>query len=306
MQGSAHKPMWILGQGGFLGTAIARSAVISGYSLFEGDPIPWRDPGLRLKKMIELADQFGQFSIGEKPIIMWAAGADGVSERRDESEVESFKDFVEAISASSSLRNAKVVVCSSAGGVYGSSPHPPFSVSSTIAAANQYGANKIAIETIAQTDLPSSKHVHIARITNLYGPWPGSRQGLVNRICTAATTRKALQIYVPLDTVRDYIYVDDAAELLIMESEAAESSRSVSLIGSGENSSVGEVIKTVTNVTHRKVPISLAYLESTKLQPRDLRMSPSWQDRSIPFAPLSLAEGVKRLFDSLVTVPRWD
>ena len=298
--------MWILGQGGFLGTAVARSAITAGYTVFEGRSIPWGNHGLRLDALTQLADQFGEFSIGGIPVIVWAAGADGVSERRDESEVESFKDFVGAISASSSLRNAKVVVCSSAGGVYGSSPHPPFSISSTIAAANQYGANKIAIETIAQTDLPSSMHVHIARITNLYGPWPGPRQGLVNRICTAAATRKALQIYVPLDTVRDYIYVDDAADLLIMESAAAESARSVSLIGSGENSSVGEVIKTVTNVTHRKVPISLAYLESTKLQPRDLRMSPSWRNRNLPFAPMSLAEGVKRLFDSLVTVPRWD
>lgn len=298
--------MWILGQGGFLGTAIARSAGNSGLSIFEGHPIPWNHSDLRSETMIQLADQFGRFSIGGNPVIVWAAGADGVSAHRDESEVESFRDFVEAISASSSLKSATVVVCSSAGGVYGASLHPPFSVSSTIAAANQYGANKIAIETMAQKELPNSMKVHIARITNLYGPWPGPRQGLVNRICTATATRKALQIYVPLDTVRDYIYVDDAAELLIMEFAAAESSRSVSLIGSGQNSSVGEVIKTVTNVAHRKVPITLAYLETTKLQPRDLRMSPSWRERSLPFAPMSLAEGVKRLFDSLVTVPRWD
>jgi nucleoside-diphosphate-sugar epimerase len=106
--------------------------------------------------------------------------------------------------------------------------------------------------------------------------------------------------------VRDYIYVDDAAELLLLETVAADTYRSLSLIGSGENSSVGEVIRTVINVTHRKVPISLAYLESTKLQPRDLRMTPSWRERDLQFNPMSLAEGVKRLFDTLVTVPRWN
>lgn len=256
--------------------------------------------------MTQLALQFSQFSTGGPPLVIWAAGADGVGGRQDEGEVESFTDFVGAISATSDLNNAKVVVCSSAGGVYGASPNPPFSVSSTIAASNPYGANKIAIEAIAESELPRSMKVHIARITNLYGPWPGPRQGLVNRMCTAAATRKALQIYVPLDTVRDYIYVDDAAELLLLEAAASDANRSLSLIGSGENSSVGEVMKTVTNVTHRKVPISLAHLESTKLQPRDLRMMPSWRERDLPFEPMSLAEGVKRLFDALVTVPRWN
>jgi UDP-glucose 4-epimerase len=306
LQGSAHLPLWILGQGGFLGTAIARCAIKAGYSIFQAQPIPWREPSLRAEAMNQSAHEFADFSSGGVPLIIWAAGADGVSERPDEGEVESFTDFVRAISATRTLSNVKVVVCSSAGGVYGASPNPPFSVSSTIAASNPYGVNKIAIEAIAGTELPSSVKVHIARITNLYGPWPGPRQGLVNRMCTAAATRKALQIYVPLDTVRDYIYVDDAAELLLLEAVAADADRSLSLIGSGENSSVGEVIKTVTNVTHRKVPISLAYLESTNLQPRDLRMTPSWREQDLQFDPMSLAEGVKRLFDSLVTVPRWN
>lgn len=289
-----------------MGTAIARSARNAGYSIFEGHPIPWSNPSIRLETMLNAAEQFGHFASGRTPLIIWAAGADGVVPRQDEGEVESFKDFVRSISSTPLLSRANVVVSSSAGGVYGASSNPPFSVSSPIAAANPYGANKIAIEAIANAELPRSMKVHIARITNLFGPWPGPRQGLVNRMCTAAATRKALQIYVPLDTVRDYIYVDDAAELLLMESAATDSCRSVSLIGSGENCSVGQVIKTVTDVTHRKVPISLAHLESTKLQPRDLRMSPSWRERDFPFTPKSLAEGIKLLFDSLVTVPRWD
>ena len=298
--------MWILGQGGFLGTATARSALRSGYSLFKGKSLPWGEPRLRLRALAQTAELFGQFAVGGSPIIVWAAGADGVGKREGEGEVESFTDFVRAISSIESLHGARVVVCSSAGGVYSASTDPPFSVVSPVAAANQYGANKIAIEEIAGVELSGEFGVHIARITNLYGPWPGPRQGLVNRMCTAAATRKALQIYVPLDTVRDYIYVSDAADLLLLESAASGPGQSLSLIGSGENSSVGEVIKTVTNVTHRKVPISLAYLESTKLQPRDLRMAPSWQERNLGFTPIPLAEGVKRLFDSLVTVPRWN
>jgi UDP-glucose 4-epimerase len=295
-----------LGQGGFLGNAIARCANLNGYSVFEASSIPWNEPPQRLGALTQHAGAFGEFSTDSGPTVIWAAGADGVGKREEEGEVESFTDFVRSISSTHSLHGARVVLCSSAGGVHSASINPPFSITTPVAAGNKYGANKIAIEEMAKAELSTVFDVHIARITNLYGPWPGPRQGLINRMCTAAATRKALQIYVPLDTVRDYIYVSDAAELLLLESVAAEPGLSLSLIGSGENSSVGEVIKTVTNVTHRKVPISLAYLESTKLQPRDLRMNPSWQEQNLGFAPIPLAEGVKRLFDSLVTVPRWN
>lgn len=306
MQGSGRRPLWILGQGGFLGNAIARSANLNGYSVFEANSIPWNEPAQRLGALTQLAGAFGEFSANSGPTLVWAAGADGVGQREQEGEVESFTDFVHSISSARSLHGARVVLCSSAGGVYSASKNPPFSIATPVAASNKYGSNKIAIESMMKTELATLFDVHIARITNLYGPWPGPRQGLINRMCTAAATRKALQIYVPLDTVRDYIYVSDAAELLLLESATAASGLSLSLIGSGENSSVGEVIKTVTNVTRRKVPISLAYLESTKLQPRDLRMKSSWQERNHRFAPIPLAEGIKRLFDSLVTVPRWN
>jgi UDP-glucose 4-epimerase len=127
---------------------------------------------------------------------------------------------------------------------------------------------------------------------------------LINRLCTAAASREALQIFVPLDTVRDYIYVTDAAQLLLLEIDA--DLPSISLIGSGENSSVGTVISTVSHIARRKVPITLARLAISPLQTTDLRMHPSWLDRGLQFNPMPLAQGVKLLFDSLVTVPRWN
>jgi UDP-glucose 4-epimerase len=224
--------------------------------------------------------------------------------------MDSFHDFVDSLISVPALHGATVVIVSSAGGVYGGSPAPPFDSSSPVRAINQYGLNKIAIEEHAVARLTEHFHVQIARVTNLYGPWHGPRQGLINRLCTAAATREALQIYVPLDTVRDYIYVTDAARLLLLELETKSTAvdtlrSSVVLIGSGESSSVGSVINTVANVTHRKVPVTMAQLMETDLQPRDLRMLPSWVDHGLDFAPLTLTQGIKRLFDALVTVPRW-
>jgi len=305
------RSMWILGRGGFLGTAIAREAARVGYSVFPQKTIPWNSPSQRENILKATAEEFSVFSRDTAPTIIWAAGSEGVaiSSSHLTSEGESFQDFVDILSQIDTLFGATVVIISSAGGVFSGSPTPPFSVDSPAQAINGYGRNKIAIEGLTVAQLNSLYRVHIARITNLYGPWPGPRQGLINRLCTAAATREALQIYVPLDTVRDYIYVSDAARLLLLEIDLAqnsEASPSISLIGSGENSSIGTVINTVSHVSHRKIPVTMAQGKVTQLQPRDLRMQPSWIEREISFEPTTLAQGVKKLFDSLVTVPRWN
>jgi UDP-glucose 4-epimerase len=305
------KSIWILGRGGFLGSALAHEAECESFSVFPQRSIPWNSPSQRESVLKATTKEFSDFARDTTPTIVWAAGSEGVviSGSNVASERDSFTDFSVVLSQMETLFGATVVIVSSAGGVFSGSPTPPFRCDSPVQAINEYGRNKIAIEEMGIAKLTSKYRVHVARITNLYGPWPGPRQGLINRMCTAAATREALQIYVPLDTVRDYIYVSDAAKLLLLEIDAAqnqEGSSSISLIGSGENSSIGTVINTVANVSHRKIPVTMAQVEATQLQPRDLRMQPSWIEREISFEPSTLAQGVKKLFDSLVTVPRWN
>ena len=306
-----NKSMWVLGRGGFLGTALAHEAERGGYSVFSKRTIPWNSPSQRASVLKATAQEFSDFARDTKPTIVWAAGSEGVaiSNTHVASERDSFTDFSFVLSQMDTLFGATLVVVSSAGGVFSGSPKPPFSCNSPVRAINEYGRNKIAIEDLALTELNLRYQVHVARITNLYGPWPGPRQGLINRLCTAAATREALQIYVPLDTVRDYIYVSDAAKLLLLEIDPEINQGtppSISLIGSGESTSIGMVLNTVAHVSHRKIPITIAQVDATQLQPRDLRMQPSWIERKISFEPSSLAQGVKKLFDSLATVPRWN
>ena len=63
----------------------------------------------------------------------------------------------------------------------------------------------------------------IGRIANLYGPGqdPTKAQGLVSQLCRAHLERRPTSIYVSLDTARDYLFVDDAARLVLGATERA-------------------------------------------------------------------------------------
>jgi UDP-glucose 4-epimerase len=298
--------LWIIGAGGFLGSNLASLSVEAGFTNFPASAISWNDPAQRQKGLEKNASAFAAFARGTQATIIWAAGKGGVATQQREvmSEWSAFSDLVEVLEKTSELFGTQIVICSSAGGVYSGSLSPPF------VAINQYGQEKIDIEKIAVARLATKYRILIARLTNLYGPWPGNRQGLVNRLCTAAVTREPIQIYVTLDTSRDYIDVKDAAQILFGEIEFS-ARQSVShgvhmcLVGSGRTTSVGEVIATVTNVGRRKIPMSLADLSYKDLQPKDLRVVPTWIERSLLYSPVELPVGTKRLFDVLATSPRW-
>ena len=312
MHDAPTRPLWVIGSGGFLGSAIVRYSESFGFTNFSARSIPWRDPALRLQSLTTNAQEFANFTKGAEALIVWAAGQGGVAAREDEgsSEFGSFSDFCTVMAELPELFGSSVVVCSSAGGVYGGSTSPPFTVATTPKPINAYGSEKIRIEELAADRLLPQYRLQVARITNLYGAWPGSRQGLVNRLCTAAVIREPLQIYVTLDTVRDYIDVADAAKILLAEVEHIlrmhpGSSSETFIVGSGNAVSVGEVIATVTEVSRRRIPISFAESEYRDLQPKDLRVVPTWIKHGLSISPVELAVGVKRLIDSLVTQPRW-
>jgi len=293
-----------------LGSTLVRHSIDSGFKNFPASPISWTDPEQRFHGLKQNLSRFVEFTESSQATIIWAAGQGGVAahQKHEVSEWSAFSDFVEILEKSFKLHGAHIVICSSAGGVYGGSQSPPFTIDTVPVAISDYGQEKIDIEQLAASRLSAKNRVLVARITNLYGAWPGTRQGLVNRLCTSAVTREPIQIYVTLDTSRDYIDVEDAAQILFHEIEYSLSGSlgvHMCLVGSGRTTSVGEVIATVTDVGRRKIPISLADLSFKDLQPKDLRVVPTWIERGLPCSPVELPVGTKRLFDALVTSPRW-
>ena len=77
-----------------------------------------------------------------------------------------------------------------------------------------YGESKLEQERIvrawsAATGVPAA----IGRFSNLYGPGQDltKPQGIISRLVRASLRGEPLLVFVPLDTVRDYLFAADAA-----------------------------------------------------------------------------------------------
>lgn len=297
---------WIIGSGGLLGSALARRAADHEVDIFTGPPIPWSQSAERVRVLGESACKFAEESGGAPMIVMWAAGIAGVSsdEAIADSETQVLGELLEVLSPWWPASGGVFFLASSAGAVYAASPKAPFDSSSPTGANSPYGRAKLAQEALLSASLPESVRVVVGRLGNLYGPPANGRHGLISRLSAAALNRSALNLFVSMDTLRDYCWADDAAELIWRDVLDSSRESSVRVIGSGQAVSISEVVSTVESVTHRRVPIALGSDPESERQPIDLRLSPDWLRTHPEFTPLDLASGIKRLVTDLVTVPR--
>ena len=279
---------WVVGGNGLLGSAIRQH---SGDS-FSSATIPWPTPEAAAATLSDEVTRFRAESAGEPWAIVWAAGAATVSTPRDRAfaELESLRALLTAVRQTPPAGPGMVFLTSSAGGVYAGSANPPFDATTPPVPVSAYGELKLAQEQLAAALLAGSCPVAIGRVSNLYGAGQNldKLQGLISHLALAAATSHPVNIFVSLDTIRDYVYVDDAARAVrsIVDAHVGRDAGLVttSVIASGEPTTVGQLIRTVRQVTKRRIPVASGYHSSAASQVADLRLTPS--DPSIARTPL--------------------
>ena len=306
---TSHAPeihAWILGSGGLLGGGLTRQATNLGIHVFPAPPIPWRDPIARRRVLDQGAEAFASSIDGGRMVVIWAAGTAGVgsddSAANDENAI--LRELVEALQGRWPMAGGTFFLTSSAGAVYAGSEEAPFTAESPIAPNSPYGRSKVWQENYISASLPPTVDVRIGRLGNIYGATSNGRQGLIPRLCSAALSRSAMNLFVPLDTLRDYCFVDDAAVLIWQEILRPGTTPRTTVIGSGRSLSVSEVVSTVQQVTHRRVPIALGSDPEAARQPMDLRLQPDWLVSCPDFQPIDLGTGIKRIIDAVAIAPR--
>lgn len=267
---------WVIGRG-LLGSAIA--------SQLEGAPfaadVRWGDPEQSRR---DLRDGLARFvaSVDGPWTVYWCAGRGVTSTPREVmlSEGAVFQDFLDAISElpPQVAERGCVFLASSVGGAYAGSSSPPFTEDTPPVPMSAYGETKLAMEqSLRDGAARGGFRGLVARITNLYGPGQdlGKGQGLISVIVESYVTGRPVSIYVPLDTLRDYIYVDDCARVAVagMSRLRREPPGTVvtKIVGAMDALSVGAIIGEMSRLRRKPVPLVTGQGDSTG-QAGDLRV----------------------------------
>lgn len=297
-----HGLVWVVGAGGLLGSALVRGLSQRGQHVFRPGPVDWsstvdaRDSlGRMLRVFVDQARNSGGWRI------LWCAGAGvtGASASAIEQEILTFCRFVDELESLAAPASGVLFVSSSAGGVYAGSMTPPFSESTVPVAISAYGRGKLAIESrAAQFARRTGNRVIVGRIANLYGPGQNLKkaQGLISHLCLSTLTRQPMSIYVSLDTIRDYLFVDDCADMILDSVEPGRRFPNplvTKVYASQRGTTVADLIGECRRVFKRAPLVVLGTSANARFQVRDLRLrSDVWPDidrRSLTSLPAGLA-----------------
>jgi UDP-glucose 4-epimerase len=189
----------------------------------------------------------------------------------------------------------KVVFASSGGTVYGVPRSVPIDESHPTEPICSYGIHKLMIEKYLQLN----HRVHgldycVVRPPNLYGPRQrlDIAQGAVAVFLDRALHGKPIQVWGDGSVMRDYLYVEDAAEALV-KAAAFEGEPKVFNIGSGVGTTLKQLIKEIEALLGRPVPVE--YSAARALDVPANVLDASLARRLLGWTPrTSLAEGLRR------------
>jgi UDP-glucose 4-epimerase len=256
-----EKICWILGRGGLLGKSLQSEIKSKGIQEFvPKESFVWQN-----EEVCKVKEKHWQ--------IYWAAGTGtmGSTEADLQKETVTLRSLLTALEESKLIKSAGTIIyASSAGAMYAGCKDDIITEESQPKPENPYGYTKLAEEEILKTFAKNHQAVSllIARITNLYGPAQSTskRQGLISHIARSISKKRPINIFVPFDTIRDYIPADSAASMMIKTAEMlTPSTVTTKIIASEEPTSIARIIGAFTSITRipPRVITSASSLSST-------------------------------------------
>ncbi|WP_331901568.1 NAD-dependent epimerase/dehydratase family protein [Lacisediminihabitans sp.] len=283
---------WVVGSSGQLGSALVRRLTEDAATTVISRRIDWANSTARDEDLRTGLEEWLSVDGATAFNLIWAAGAavtsTGVGSLEEETNV--FKRFLhlvgESVRARGLAADTSLFLASSAGGIYAGASPAPFTEQTIPAPVSPYGEAKLEMEeTVRRLVRDSGIRALIGRISNLYGP--GQRiskpQGFVSQLCKSMLYRTPFSVYVPLDTMRDYVYTDDAAEIILASLErlgkADPGTTLVKNIASQVPTTLGHILHEARVVFKRKPDVILASSALAAGQVMDLRIeSTVWTD----------------------------
>lgn len=271
-------------------------------------PLRWTDDAAVRPSIVENLRHFAAASRAyERWCIAWCAGVGIVGTTADAlaSETAILRHVVSTLlTMELAPQRGVFFFASSAGGVYGDAEERPLTETTPVAPISDYGRNKIVQETlVAQLLGDAGVPVLLGRISNLYGPGQNlaKPQGFISHLLRSVLLRRTLNVYVPLDTRRDYLFAADAAEHVVACLDAMRSPGVVTKIfANGQSATIHQVLAVAGRVTRQRAHVVFQPSAMAKQQPR----AHLYASRILTEIPLArrttLHVGMKAVFDALL------
>ncbi len=296
---------WVVGAGGLLGSAVCRRLETLGREV-RTTQVPWGDHEASVEALLQdAADLPAPWEA------YWCAGAGVVGSTTEDldEEIAVLADFLGRWDPDTGSNGCGFFLASSAGGVYAGASGAPFTEHTEPVPISPYGWAKLRSEEIA-TDFAvrTGTALLVGRLANLYGPGQdlAKPQGLVSQLCHAQLTRQPLSVYVSLDTMRDYLFVDDAAAMAVASLDAVttQGRRALKVLASERSTTIGAVLGDLHRITRRRPPVVLGTSASARFQVRDLRLRSVAWPRTSSLARTPMVAGIAATLTSMRRQPK--
>ena len=279
--------IWVVGRGGLLGRSVEQ-VVDRIATVYKPDKsIDWHDRDRASAQLANCSAEFFADRRGENWAIFWCAGRGTLNspslQMQDETFV--FENFLKAVQRAAGEHGAfdssvsgTLFFASSAGAVYAGSKNPPFTELTPTISVTPYGDAKLRQESLLREfSVRTNTSVLIGRISNLYGARQdlGKNQGLIATICYSVLRRQPINLFVPLETSRNYIYVEDAARKIVrhtmsLSQHQAGSRFVVKLFVAPENVTVGGILNVARSVLRVKPLVTFSTPPNSPYQAQNL------------------------------------
>ena len=305
--------VWVIGRGGLLGNGVEKQCRYSDiYAPTE--KFVWSDSAQLQHQISENCRQFSQVVVDGQWAIFWCAGKGTLSSTTEQmsEETRNFQEFLKSVEQnfdSKSLQKGLIFYASSAGGVYAGSENQPFTELTTPQPTTGYGVAKLNQEEfLREFSDRFGVRVVVGRISNLYGANQdfSKNQGLISTICYSILRRQPINLFVPLETSRNYVYVSDASRIIvdavkIVLADTGPTHKFIKLVVADENLTVGNILSIAKIVFRVRPLITASSNEKTNKQPRSINFKSVTLLDADSFCKTQISVGLKRVMADLHT-----
>jgi UDP-glucose 4-epimerase len=245
---------WVLGSAGLLGSALSRALRAEGTSLFcPPQAFAWNSDAELAHQLHTAVRAFAlQAGTAERWEVHWAAGLGtmGSAAAALAPETRTLALLLGLLQAEAGLmaQPGRLSFASSAGAIYAGASADVITEDTPAAPTTAYAEVKLEQEALVRGFVTANPGIAglIARISTLYGPGQatGKKQGLLGHMARCILRNQPIQIYVPYDTIRDYIDADDAALAIIgtLRATGAHPRLVTKIIASESPATIAEIV----------------------------------------------------------------